>query len=84
MVFDSTLKIMFYRSCKFLLHQIWESIQAYGRHFLLMFCTPEIQGDCMNPAYVLEVRFQGVLYNDPGFPGVLYNLSRFHPWGGLV
>ena len=64
----------------------FKSIQAYGRHFLLMFCTPEIQGDCMNfspgklgdcfehsgiQGMFLEVPgFQGVLHNDPGFPGV--------------
>ena len=61
-------------------------IQAYGRHFLLTFYTPEIQGRCMNfspgklgdcyehfgiQGMVLEVPgFQGVLCNDPGFPGV--------------
>ena len=65
----------------------FKSIQAYGSHFLLTFCTPEIQGDRMNFSpgkldYCYEhsgilgmflddpAGFQGVLHNDPGFPGV--------------
>ena len=67
-------------------------IQVYRRHFLLTFCTPEIQGGYMNftpgklgdcfehsgiQGMFLEVPgFQGVLHNDPGFPGA----SVQHPW----
>ena len=64
----------------------FKTIQAYERHFLPTFCTPEIQGGCMNfspgklgdcyehpgiQGMFLEVPgFQGALHNDPGFPGV--------------
>ena len=55
----------------------FKSIQAYGRHFLLTFCTPEIQGDRMNFSpgkldYCYEHSgIQGMFSDDPGFYCVL-------------
>ena len=86
LVFDLTVKQrnLNYLHSNGLFH--FKSIQAYGSHFLLTFCTPEIQGDRMNFSpgkldycyehsgilgmFLDDPGFQGVLHNDPGFPGV--------------